>query len=252
MARRLLVVTWSHRDFNPSWYGNQTCKMISLLTLSVFFFLEETSFPRDKDSEPLPQRPKLFVSNRIATFFPGTAVIPRTTFAHLVSRMAISKLVFYLTSQARRYITPFKIALSPLTIIVGFFVCCVYGFAVGLAIVVSIFLQSPEKEGGYGFTPNENAECAYPFKKSSFGSATHRKASSQLFPVGWPSYVSDLRHATQRQGPAMDITTTWWSLASRVPPLSHLTNCSRFSYRVWDLWSRYSVSPSLHQSTSTT
>ena len=61
---------------------------------------------------------------------------------------------------------PFKIALSPLTIIIGFFVGCVYGFAVGLAIVVAIFLQSPEREGGYGFTPNENAECAYIFRVS--------------------------------------------------------------------------------------
>ena len=41
--------------------------------------------------------------------------------------------------------------------------------------MVSIFLQSPEKEGGYGFTPNENAECVYPCKKSDFGSTTHGK-----------------------------------------------------------------------------
>ncbi|KAM0804772.1 putative polyamine transporter [Usnea florida] len=108
----------------------------------VFLFLEETSFQRDKASEPFPPRPKFFVTNRIATFFPGTAVVPRTTFAHV----------------ARRYITPFKISLSPVTIIVGFFVGCVYGFAVGLAIVVSIFLQSPVSDGGYGFTPNDNAE----------------------------------------------------------------------------------------------
>ena len=172
--------------------------MTLLLTFTVFFFLEETSFQRDKDSEPLPERPKTFVSNRIATFFPGTALIPRTTFAHVVSRVAISKLVVYLTSQARRYITPFKIALSPLTIIIGFFVGCVYGFAVGLAIVVSIFLQSPENAGGYGFTPNDNAECTCPVKKSDLSATTHGMTSSQLFSVGWPSYVSGMRHATQR------------------------------------------------------
>ena len=172
--------------------------MTVFLTFTVFLFLEETSFQRDKDSEPLPQRPKTFVSNRIATFFPGTAVVPRTTFAHVVSRMTISKLLVCLTSQARRYITPFKIALSPLTIIIGFFVGCVYGFAVGLAIVVSIFLQSPENEGGYGFTPNDNAECTYLANQSDLGATTHGISSSQLFPVGWPSYVSDMRHATQR------------------------------------------------------
>ena len=172
--------------------------MTILLTFTVFLFLEETSFQRDKDSEPFPQRPKFFVTNRIATFFPGTAVVPRTTFAHVVSRVTMSKLTVYLTSQARRYITPFKISLSPVTIIVGFFVGCVYGFAVGLAIVVSIFLQSPVSDGGYGFTPNDNAECTYPVKKSDFDATTHRITSSQFFPVGWPSYVSDMRHATQR------------------------------------------------------
>ena len=67
--------------------------MTCLLTLTAFFFLEETSFQRDEESEPLPQRPRLFVSNRIATFFPGTAVMPRTTFADVVSRVAKSKLV---------------------------------------------------------------------------------------------------------------------------------------------------------------
>lgn len=58
-----------------------------------------------------------------------------------------------------RYITPIKIGLSPVTMIVGFFVICIYGFAVGLGIIVSIYLQTPEKAGGYDFTPKENAEC---------------------------------------------------------------------------------------------
>ena len=43
--------------------------------------------------------------------------------------------------------------------IVGFFVICIYGMAVGLGIIVSLYLQEPENKGGYGFTPNQNAEC---------------------------------------------------------------------------------------------
>lgn len=119
--------------------------LVAVIAVSIplaFFFLEETAFRRNEESEPLPQRPSSFMSNRIATFFPGTAVVPRTTVAHI----------------ANRYITPLKIGLSPVTMIVGLFVVCIYGFAVGLGIVVSIFLQTPEMVGGYGFTPNQNAE----------------------------------------------------------------------------------------------
>ncbi|KAL9129156.1 MAG: hypothetical protein Q9175_007372 [Cornicularia normoerica] len=57
--------------------------VIAFSILLAFFFLEETSFRRDEESEPLPQRPSSFTSNRIATFFPGTAVVPRTTVAHM-------------------------------------------------------------------------------------------------------------------------------------------------------------------------
>ena len=65
-------------------------KITSLFTFAAFFLLEETGFRRDEESEPLPQRPSPFISNRIATFFPGTAVVPRTTAAHIVCRLAIS------------------------------------------------------------------------------------------------------------------------------------------------------------------
>ena len=43
--------------------------------------------------------------------------------------------------------------------IIGLFVICIYGSAVGLTIILSIYLQTPEKAGGYGFTPKQNAEC---------------------------------------------------------------------------------------------
>ena len=58
---------------------------VRLHMIIAFFFLEETGFPRDKTSEPLPQRQSSFMSNRTATFFPGTAVVHRTTVANIVS-----------------------------------------------------------------------------------------------------------------------------------------------------------------------
>ena len=62
-------------------------------------------------------------------------------------------------SQLSRYAAPFRIGLSPVTLLTGFFVLFIYGWAVGLGIEVSIFLQTPEVAGGYGFTPLQNASC---------------------------------------------------------------------------------------------
>ena len=102
---------------------------------------------------------KSFLSDRFATLVPGTAVVPRTTVAHVVCKSQILPPVLLLTPQIDCYIAPFEIGLSPITILTGFFVLCVYGFAVGLAVEVPIFLQSPEVAGGYGFTPLQNAAC---------------------------------------------------------------------------------------------
>ena len=41
----------------------------------------------------------------------------------------------------------------------GTFIMTVFGFVVGLGVIVSIYLQTPESEGGYGFTPLQNAIC---------------------------------------------------------------------------------------------
>lgn len=90
MARCFLVACRINRCLYPSRYGNQIFGLTCLLISAAFFFLEETGFRRDEESEPLPQRPSSFMSNRIATFFPGTAVVPRTTVAHVVSPLAIS------------------------------------------------------------------------------------------------------------------------------------------------------------------
>ena len=82
--------------------------------------------------------------------------------------------------------------------IVGFFVVCIYGFAVGLGIIVSIFLQTPEKEGGYGFTPKQNAECGWNFNAIDILTAVNVETSSQLCPVGRPRSMSNMRHFPRR------------------------------------------------------
>lgn len=77
------------RRLDPFRYGHETLIVGCLLTFTAFFFLEETGFAREKESVPLPQRPRSFISNRIATFFPGTAVVHRPTVAQIVGLSAI-------------------------------------------------------------------------------------------------------------------------------------------------------------------
>ncbi|MCJ1260092.1 hypothetical protein MMC24_007932 [Lignoscripta atroalba] len=118
--------------------------LVAVIGVSVilsFVFLRETSFERDGKTDFHFDAPKSFIANRIATFFPGTAVVPRTTVSHII----------------KRYVTPFRIGLSPVALIPGIFVILIYGFAIGLGIEASIFLQTPEARGGYGFTPLRNA-----------------------------------------------------------------------------------------------
>ncbi|KAG6999255.1 dipeptidyl-aminopeptidase B [Physcia stellaris] len=56
-----------------------------------------------------------------------------------------------------RYRKPFLIGLSPVVLITGIFVLLIFGFTIALAVIVSIFLQTPEDEGGYGFSPLQNS-----------------------------------------------------------------------------------------------
>ena len=90
--------------------------------------------------------------------------------------------------------------------IVGFFVICIYGFAVGLAIIVAIFLQTPEEVGGYGFTPRQNALCEWIFEFIGAGKTTDFKTFSQFYSVGWSRSLSTLRYNAERQSPTMDLS----------------------------------------------
>ena len=63
------------------------------------------------------------------------------------------------SSMGRRYINPILIGLSPVTILAGLFTIAIFGFYVGLGVTSPIFLQTPVAEGGYGFTPLQNAAC---------------------------------------------------------------------------------------------
>ncbi|KAL8866701.1 MAG: hypothetical protein Q9174_006143, partial [Haloplaca sp. 1 TL-2023] len=105
-----------------------------------FFLLEDTSFVRNAEEIPKPEATR-FLPGRIALFFPGTALAPRPSTQHIL----------------RRYINPILIGLSPVTILTGIFVIPINGFLIGIGITSTIFLQEPVEEGGYAFSPSQNA-----------------------------------------------------------------------------------------------
>ncbi|KUJ24281.1 MFS multidrug transporter-like protein [Mollisia scopiformis] len=108
--------------------------------IMCFFFLHETAW--DRELGAINQTPpKGFVANRIATFFPGTKVAP-----------AISWLGFL--EVAGR---PFIVAFTPVTIILGCFTLVSFGMYVAMNSITPVWLQKPEKVGGYGFTSHQNA-----------------------------------------------------------------------------------------------
>jgi len=65
--------------------------------------------------------------------------------------------------QAKIAITPFKIAVAPVLLIIAGFDTISFGFYVALNALTPVWLQLPKKAGGiYGFTVTQNAACKSP------------------------------------------------------------------------------------------
>lgn len=113
--------------------------LASILTL---LFLEETGFPRENGHLPIESindRPRSYISNRVATFLPGTQIVPRSDGARLSP------------------FTSIQIGLCPLTLLAGLLLTVDYGWLIAQNTLIAVFLQNPPSEGGYGFTPAQNA-----------------------------------------------------------------------------------------------
>ncbi|GFP57233.1 efflux pump radE [Trichoderma asperellum] len=108
--------------------------------LLIFLFVEDTTWDRTPGAinNPLPEG---FIANRIATFLPGTRIVPRKSVGEL----------------ARIASVPFKIAATPVSLMLGIFTLFSFGFSVGMNSLTPVWLQKPVKAGGYGFTPIQNA-----------------------------------------------------------------------------------------------
>ena len=60
--------------------------------------------------------------------------------------------------QTHSVIAPFAIGLSPITLLASSFQLLSFEWFVMINTLLTVFLQEPEKAGGYGFTPRRNAE----------------------------------------------------------------------------------------------
>ncbi|KAL9111907.1 MAG: hypothetical protein Q9227_003757 [Pyrenula ochraceoflavens] len=103
---------------------------VLLLTL---FLLEEPVYHRATLSTPSPTS---YLPRRLATLFPGTRV------AYHNGHHPLSSLF---------------IGLCPVTLLTGGFLLIAFGWAVAVTTLLPVFLQTPTSQGGYGFTPTQNA-----------------------------------------------------------------------------------------------
>lgn len=131
-----------HNWPNMFWW---TDGLLIFTLICMFCFLHETGYERD-GGEPYPEKPKSFLANRLATFLPGSRVVPKQSFSHV----------------AKHATMPFLIGAAPATIIIGLFAFISFGFQLMLTVIQNVFLQEPIFIGGYGFTLQQNAICEYP------------------------------------------------------------------------------------------
>jgi hypothetical protein len=87
--------------------------------------------------------------------------------------------------QAKIAVTPFKIAIAPVLLIIAGFDSISFGFYVALNALTPVWLQLPIKAGGlYGFSVTDNANCESPHICPLMGSArTNGGIYSHLHPL---------------------------------------------------------------------
>jgi len=75
---------------NSSWTNTYkwTAGLLGFTIILFFIFMHETWWNRNPGAKN-PEPPKSFLANRIATFFPGTRVTPRTSFSQFVRSIRV-------------------------------------------------------------------------------------------------------------------------------------------------------------------
>lgn len=108
-----------------------------------FFFLEEPAWNRP-DGPEYPNPPEGWLAKKLATY----AFTQRLT-----PKVPAEK------SGLQAFILPMRVALSPVTMVIGIAHMIGFGFQIGATTFIPVFLQAPVMGGGYGFSPARNAAC---------------------------------------------------------------------------------------------
>lgn len=111
-----------------------------LVAILVVLFLEETRFVRD-GTQPAP----LTFRQRLAGFFFLKRTVPKSTVRDYLHYAAL----------------PFKAAYSPTSFLIGLSLMMSITWASGVSTSLALFLQTPVEQGGYGFSPGQNAAMTF-------------------------------------------------------------------------------------------
>lgn len=117
-----------------------TAILLAVCAALMFFLLNDTTWDRSVEVQDR-RAPEGYWSSRVATFLPGTQITPRLTWSEWFTVSPI----------------PMKIALTPVTIVMGIFAALNFGMSIGINAITPVWLQRPEHAGGYAFTPMQNA-----------------------------------------------------------------------------------------------
>ncbi|KAB8248353.1 hypothetical protein BDV35DRAFT_379011 [Aspergillus flavus] len=123
-----------HKPWNYVFWW--TLGPVGAAILAVFFFVEDTTFPRDPSMPKRAPLPKGWFANRIATFLPGTKTQPSGKGREFV----------------RKAITPLQITFTPITLLTGTYIFIALGLPIMQASTLATYLEPPEEAGGYGFS----------------------------------------------------------------------------------------------------
>ncbi|KAI2842545.1 hypothetical protein CBS76997_7646 [Aspergillus niger] len=108
-----------------------------LVLILAFFFLEETSYPREGKMLSIVM-PKSFWAKRMATLLPHKTGISRAELGR-IARL------------------PFRVGFSPVGLLIGIFQLASFGWFVATHSLLTVWLEKPVSVGGWGFSPQRNA-----------------------------------------------------------------------------------------------